>query len=194
MRKITGKQVKEFSEMFSTAIGFRIVEKSTLMWLLSKAARKVTERFSDELVKIDKALRPMAVYKFVFLTFKIGEDAVDYVEQILTIVHEAVHVIRIRKWCDDGGSVVSWYRSYFDPTKPMFRATEEAICIAAEEEIRRKLTGKVLSFPDLTKSYLIGKSDQAAAEGVAKTLLEAKGPTSSTVREAEIVLKRVGIL
>lgn len=197
MKKITSKQVKAFAKKYSKTMGVRIIESGTVMWVLSKLLRRVCDKYADIIDKIDDLLRPMALVRAIFLTFRVGSNKTDYVYQIETIVHEVIHCIRIRKWVEDGGKALGWYKEYFSLVNPRFRAIEEAICHACAGEITRALTGGAPSFEDLDLSgsyYVFKDADIEAAHEAYKLHLNSVGYTSSVVREAAIILKSVGIL
>jgi hypothetical protein len=133
----------------------------------------------------------MVVYNFVFLPWKVGCKAVATIEQVQTLVHESVHVQRIKGWKDDGGTVSSWYHAYF--TNPTFRATEEALAIAAEAQVMRALE-RPFAFPDLRTGYLVGKSDQTHAEKVFEKHTSTSGVSMDVVVTALRCLRDVGVL
>lgn len=188
---ITGSVVKKFAKRFSKKIGFTIVTKGSLMWAFGFIQRRVKDRYANLIGKMADSLRPMAVWKFVFIPFKIGGGKVDPINQLRVLVHEAVHVIRIQGWKEDGGTVASWYHAYY--TNPTFRSTEEALAIAAEAQVMLAL-GRKFDFPDLRSGYFIGKSDQAHAEKVFDKHLSTPGVSLNVVRSALSVLRDLGVL
>ncbi|MCW8965563.1 MAG: hypothetical protein OQK82_02585 [Candidatus Pacearchaeota archaeon] len=191
MNPITAKTVKKFSKSFSKRIGFTIVTKGSLMWALGFIQRKVQKRYANLIGKMADSLRPMAVWKFVFLPFKIGCSKVDPIKQLCVLVHEATHVLRIREWKRDGGTVASWYKMYY--TNATYRASEEAVCKAAEALVMRAL-GRKFDVPDLRSGYVLGKSDQAHAVEVFKKHLSTDGISFESSRVAVDVLKSLGVI
>lgn len=188
---MTGEQVKAFSHHYCKAMKVRAIEKDTFMWLVMKLTRRVTRKYAKALEKLSEKLRPMALVKFIFLTFRVGSDDLPLVEQIRIIVHEIIHCIRIRRWKEKGGKIAGWYKEYY--TNPMFRAIEEAIACAGAGEVVRALLGKAPPPPDLS-SYFVDEIHVQAAANVYDTHVKGNGYTMDSVREAIMILKKVGIL
>lgn len=187
---MTGNQVKAFASQYCKAMGIRIIEKGTVMWIVTKLLRRLSCKYIKILDALSDHLRPMALVKFIFLTFRVGGGELHFVEQIRIIVHEVVHCLRIRRWKEKGGKAEGWYKEYY--TNSLFRAIEEAIACAAAGEIVRFLTKRKLNPPDLS-SYYVKETDVKAAHEVYKKHFESGGITFNAVREAIVILKRVGI-
>jgi len=192
MKSITAKQAKEFGKIFAAKRDFRVISKGQVMWILKKVARRVMTKYAHLVENMSDKLRPMTIYKLVFLPWKMGAKSPSALQQVLTMVHEAVHVVRIKDWREDGGTVASWYKMYY--TNPTFLATEEALCIAAEAILVTEHLGGNFNFPDLRSGYYLGKADQAHAEKVFEKYVSGAGVSSDVVRTAVSCLRDVGVL
>lgn len=192
MKSITAKQAKEFGKIFAAKRDFRVISKGQVMWVFQRLARRVMTKYAHFVEKMSDKLRPMTIYKLVFLPWKMGAKSPSALQQVLTMVHEAVHVVRIKKWREDGGTVARWYKEYY--TNPTFRATEEALCIAAEGILVTEHLGGDFNFPDLRSGYYFGKSDQAHAEKIYNKYVSGAGVSSDVVRTALGCLKDIGVL
>lgn len=146
------KQVKEFYKKYSKATDVKFVDKSNINFVVRLLTRFIPKKLKRHLPDMPEKFRPCAIYKYAVLPYNVGDKNINHKYQIYTAVHEATHVMQIRKFVDDGGSVLLWYEEYFKNSE--FRALMESEAKAAEAEVKYFVEGKLSSPPKLDSYYV----------------------------------------
>jgi len=187
---MTPSEIKRFYSTYSRRMGVRVVDKSIINFVIRAAYVAAPKRFADLLPKMAGMFRPMAVVNAVVLDFKVGENALaSWVYQVKVLVHETTHSRRIREWVKKGGKVSGWYEEYY--RNSVFRATEEAVAIAAESEVDYHLTGKRQRVPNM-EEYFLGTSGATVFEESFHHHMDVvyeRGPGASTCKSALAAIK-----
>jgi len=194
---LTKQQVIDFYELYSRSMGIRYVNIEALDGLAELALAKIPDKYRGLLSPaIDRALCPKTLRPgLVLIDFTPGSSDCSFGRQIDVGVEEAEHSEQMKRYTNDGGSVISWYRDYFNPSSRGFCAIQEGAAKAAAAEVRYFLDGTPPEPPDLS-FYLVGKA-QNVSDGEYRSHIEMVkelGPGASTFdssRRAIRVLRKI---
>ena len=141
---MTPTQLKAFSATMAKECNVTIVNRSQIGWVAKMFRKYVLRAASKYVPDLSSALRPcyIRVFRkdFVILTFDVGCELVNWVNQIRVITHECQHKFDVVDYMRQHGKrATNWLRNYFaDDT---FRAWAEGGPCTAGAEIKYHMIG-----------------------------------------------------
>jgi hypothetical protein len=182
-------QVMRFFELMGREFKVRFLNYN------NQAARDILGLITQKLTvlaPIDFDLRPMCLNRIIALPFGPGTPDRSPLNQIMVSIHEVEHMIRMNSM----GSVWTWYQNYFSDGS--FRATEEASCRTAENEVYYWYTGRMLRL-QIESGYCLSKENISLAEKDFEKWVKDLGDRErgscfcDSSRYAILALKRIGV-